>query len=321
MAKLLKYLKKKCKNGFTFLIVPNSSGGKVKSIAIPFSLALVIVSIIVFNTYVFFRYTTQIGDIYRLNHTLKTKEHENAKLKSEQKEVNPTLKRSYKMADELSILKKERTQLLTIWRSIQKKTGRQFSQTSRGSMIRVSPYIMPPSLNDGQLHTSLTQLKSNLTQLKGFIKEESKSQHELLLELQEYEHRLDHTPSIWPVRSLITSLFGFRRHPTLGYYKDHTGVDLQARYGTKVMAAADGTVSYAGYRGGYGYAVIIDHGYGYQTLYGHNSKLLVSVGQTIKKGQTISLSGNSGTSSGPHLHYEVRVNNNPVNPTAYLLRN
>jgi murein DD-endopeptidase MepM/ murein hydrolase activator NlpD len=163
------------------------------------------------------------------------------------------------------------------------------------------------------------ELKNNLGQIQGYLTEETTTQNELLDELLVYERKLDHTPSIWPVSTtFITSLFGYRFHPILGYYKEHTGVDLQAVMGSKVKAAAEGVVKYAGYMGGYGYAVIIDHGYGYETLYAHNSRILVAIGQAVKKGQVISLSGSTGESTGPHLHYEVHINGQPVNPVSFF---
>jgi murein DD-endopeptidase MepM/ murein hydrolase activator NlpD len=126
-------------------------------------------------------------------------------------------------------------------------------------------------------------------------------------------------PSKWPVVCHnITSWFGNRFHPKFHRYLEHTGVDIGVTYGSKVYAAGDGIVTFAGRRGGYGNAVMINHGYGYQTLYGHNSKIVVKVGSKVKKGDLICYSGNSGTSTGPHLHYEVLVEDKPVNPALFL---
>lgn len=317
MGRLMKSIKKRFGKGFTFLIVPNT-GGAVKSYAIPFSLALLIIAIIGFNVYIFVGYTTQIGQIAHFRAEIKSQDKKISNLLTEQREVRPTLKKSYQMAEELSKLKKERARILSTWRNVLQKGGRS-TTTSRGMIIHNTSYTITPrpQADKGQ-KTDLANLQSNLNQVDGFIKEESQAQQQLWEDLLAYERRLDHTPSIWPVRSFITSLFGNRLHPTLGYYKEHTGIDLQARYGSRVAAAADGRVAFSGYKSGYGYTIILNHEYGYQTLYGHNSKLLVRAGQTIKKGQIISLSGNSGTSTGPHLHYEVHVKNHPVNPSSFL---
>lgn len=119
---------------------------------------------------------------------------------------------------------------------------------------------------------------------------------------------------ILPVRGRITSRFGYRVHPITHVYKLHTGVDISVPIGTPVHAAADGVVIKAGWEGAYGYAVIIDHGGGVQTLYGHCSSLLCRAGQVMKRGQVIALSGSTGYSTGPHCHFEKRVNGSPVNP-------
>ena len=123
---------------------------------------------------------------------------------------------------------------------------------------------------------------------------------------------------IWPAEGAITSPFGWRTHPIFGTQRLHTGIDIGADYGDSVLAADGGVVIHSDWMGGYGNAVIIDHGNGISTLYAHNSQLLVSEGQTVSKGQTISRVGSTGYSTGPHLHFEVRQNGTPVNPLNFL---
>jgi murein DD-endopeptidase MepM/ murein hydrolase activator NlpD len=124
----------------------------------------------------------------------------------------------------------------------------------------------------------------------------------------------------WPLPSDYTvhSKFGWRRHPVYGDYRMHTGVDIGGPYGAAIVAANSGTVIFSGYGSGYGYYIIIDHGGGYSTLYGHSSKLLVSKGTYVQKGQTIALVGSTGVATGPHLHFEVRINGDPVDPMNYF---
>lgn len=124
----------------------------------------------------------------------------------------------------------------------------------------------------------------------------------------------------WPAPSYtyISSEFGYRVHPVYGTKKYHSGMDMAAPGGSPILAAANGTVKFAGWNGGYGNCVIIDHGGGIQTLYGHSSKLLVSVGQTVSRGEKIALVGTTGTSTGNHLHFEVLNNGAATDPRPYL---
>ncbi|KAF3891208.1 peptidoglycan DD-metalloendopeptidase family protein [Tolypothrix bouteillei VB521301] len=122
----------------------------------------------------------------------------------------------------------------------------------------------------------------------------------------------------YPSSAPTSSPFGWRMHPVLGYRRFHAGLDFAASYGSTIRAADSGTVIFAGWYGGYGRAVIINHGNGITTLYGHTSELFVSEGQTVERGQAIAAVGSTGLSTGPHLHFEVRKNGTPVNPMNFL---
>lgn len=122
----------------------------------------------------------------------------------------------------------------------------------------------------------------------------------------------------YPSNGRITSGFGNRRHPILGRNRFHAGVDFGAGHGSTIRAADSGRVIFAGWYGGYGRTVILDHGGGMTTLYAHASRLYVSVGQSVGRGAAIAAVGSTGLSTGPHLHFEVRQNGRPVNPMAYL---
>ncbi len=123
---------------------------------------------------------------------------------------------------------------------------------------------------------------------------------------------------IWPINGEITSPFGWRIHPIFGTARFHSGLDIAGDYGDPICAAASGTVIYAGWISGYGNAVIIDHGGGITTLYGHNEAINVSVGQSVSQGQVIALCGATGDATGPHCHFEVRQDGEPVSPYGYL---
>lgn len=126
------------------------------------------------------------------------------------------------------------------------------------------------------------------------------------------------TPDIWPVSGVVSSHFGFRVSPGGIGSTYHEGLDIASSYGNPVHATANGRITQAGWVNGYGYLVEIDHGNGIKTRYGHNSAILVSVGDQVVQGQTISLIGSTGNSTGPHCHYEVRVNGEAVDPTLFL---
>lgn len=121
-----------------------------------------------------------------------------------------------------------------------------------------------------------------------------------------------------PSDAPISSGFGYRMHPILGYQRFHAGLDFAADYGSPILAADRGVVIFAGWYGGYGNAVIIDHGNGLTTMYAHSQELYVSEGQTVQRGQAIAAVGSTGLSTGPHLHFEVRKDGEPVDPAPYL---
>jgi len=130
--------------------------------------------------------------------------------------------------------------------------------------------------------------------------------------------RANAAPSLWPVEGRVTGSFGERIDPFNGEGAFHRGVDIASTLGQTVIAPADGVVTFADFLGGYGRAIIIDHGHGLSTRYGHLANFAVIAGQQVHRGETIGYVGLSGRSTGPHLHYEVRINDTPVNPRKYL---
>ncbi len=129
-----------------------------------------------------------------------------------------------------------------------------------------------------------------------------------------------YTPSVWPVVGKLESGFGGRRNPFGGSsYEFHSGQDIDAALGDPVVAGASGTVTFVGWQNGYGQLIVIDHGGGLTTRYGHLSHIDVAQGQWVERSQFIGRVGSTGRSTGPHLHYEVRINDEPVNPLQYLL--
>jgi murein DD-endopeptidase MepM/ murein hydrolase activator NlpD len=128
-------------------------------------------------------------------------------------------------------------------------------------------------------------------------------------------------PKAWPLVGPITSGFGYRVLPSTGYLEFHQGIDIGAWYGTPVLATKAGKVVFAGWRPGLGWTVVLEHEMGFTTVYGHNSWYFVDPGDMVQEGQKIALSGDSGRSTGPHLHYEIHLNDVPVDPMIYLTLN
>jgi len=178
-----------------------------------------------------------------------------------------------------------------------------------------------------EIEADLEAHREEYLQLEAWEDEARKVFDEMAAELQrQKEQAAAAVPTIvgtgqfvWPTPScyIVTSYYGSRMHPVYGYERMHTGIDIGAADGAAVVAADDGAVSYAGFMGGYGNCVMIDHGNGYTTLYAHLSTIGVSNGQTVSGGSTIGNVGSTGVSTGPHLHYEIREGGNCINPMGF----
>ena len=165
------------------------------------------------------------------------------------------------------------------------------------------PRLDPAALKD--MDRSLTRLTDRSAQLEEFYRDQSVL--------------LSSTPSIWPVRGYLSATFGNRVDPFTAQKDFHPGIDISTPVGTKVQAPADGIVISTGAQGGYGNAMVIDHGYGIVTRYGHLDSFAVRAGQKVKRGDLIGYVGNTGRSTGPHLHYEVWVRDQAQNPIHFIL--
>jgi murein DD-endopeptidase MepM/ murein hydrolase activator NlpD len=168
--------------------------------------------------------------------------------------------------------------------------------------------------------------QENLSALPGrlsSLETEAARQEASLRELQEYfddqKSLLASTPSLWPTRGWVTSDFGIRLDPYSTERMMHRGLDVATPHGQAVQTPSDGTVVFNGTEGGYGKVLVIDHGYGVKTRYGHLAEIFVRLGDRVTRGQKVAAVGNTGRSTGPHLHYEVRVNGIPENPRKFIL--
>jgi len=166
----------------------------------------------------------------------------------------------------------------------------------------------------GALDNRLNAFHAQALEVEQILQDE----YELLADQKSF---LGALPTRRPAVGYFTSGFGVRKSPYGGRDKMHEGLDIANHIGTTIFATADGTVTFAETKPGYGQTVIVDHGYGLETWYGHTKKILVERGKKVRRGDRIALLGNSGRSTGPHLHYEVRVNGTPVDPLSYILEN
>lgn len=162
-------------------------------------------------------------------------------------------------------------------------------------------------------------LSGKLDKLSAEATRQEQSLQELQAYFQDQKSLLASIPSVWPARGWVTSDFGQRLDPYTAERVMHQGLDIAAPHGKEVQAPSDGTVVFAGLEGGYGNVLVIDHGYGIKTRYGHLSQILVKAGERVERGQDVAMIGNTGRSTGPHLHYEVRVNGVPQNPRKFIL--
>lgn len=191
---------------------------------------------------------------------------------------------------------------------------RRLSERSMLMAVEESQDVVSMQVTIPQTFRELADLREQVLARMERIEPEQRSNP---ADLEKQLRLLAAAPSSWPIAvRRISSKFGYR---TLrGELEFHKGIDIPVWYGTKVMATKDGVVTAAGWQSGYGWTVELEHEMGFTTIYGHNSQLLVSKGDEVKAGEVIALSGSSGRSTGPHLHYEIRLNDTPVDPLKYL---
>ena len=182
------------------------------------------------------------------------------------------------------------------------------------------PALVDPEYTIEEAHKKLVRLMHrSLDNLKTEIVVQTQEKADLCDFLENQKSMFACTPSIWPTKGWISSRFGYRISPFTNEKEFHNGLDISARMGSPIIAPADGVVSSVGKDYGFGTLITISHGYGLKTKYAHLSKVLVKNGQAVKRGQKIALMGNTGRSTGPHLHYEVHLKGVPVNPLHYIL--
>lgn len=304
------------KYSFIFL---GSSGATVRQLNFSFK-NLIVIGICLLFGFIAFGYGAI--DYFSLHLQAQKNEALSVKLAQQTEEVVLQRKQIQKFAQEMNTFKEKLVQLeqfednIRIIANIDKPNNGDGLFGIGGS----TPGDLNPDIELNQRHQGLIK---NMHQQMGHLNHATSVQQKdfeyLFGKLEAQKNRLAHTPTIRPVRGWVTSRFGYRQSPFTGKREFHKGLDIANRKGTPIVATADGVVTFEGKKGLLGKMVKISHGHGIVTRYAHLDKTKVKKGERVKRGDVIAHMGNSGRSTGPHLHYEVRLNGVPVNPTTYIL--
>lgn len=306
----------------SFVILSNS-GAPVKQICTSkAAIRLLGVMLIAFLTFVGYI----IYDYYNLKETTAHLENREVYIASQLEEIHHQRRQIQEFAKEINALKTKLIALNGFEKKIRIIANIEKTNTSE-NMFGIggsAPEDLDPRIPLKDKHNSLMRdMHEQIKQLNDASVNQQQEFESLLKSLEDQQNLLASTPAIRPVsrsvKSWITSRFGYRKSPFTGRREFHRGFDISSRKGTPILATADGVVTYAGKKGLLGTTVIIDHGHGIVTRYGHCSKTLKKRGDRVKRWEPIALMGNTGRSTGPHVHYEVRLNGIPVNPEKYIL--
>lgn len=191
--------------------------------------------------------------------------------------------------------------------------SRSFSRLTEVSATETNETLSPDEL----LLSEIESLISN-DEISQIITEQTDAYTELVSKMASQISYLESRPDFYPTSGTYSSPFGYRRDPITGRSKLHNGIDISNKVGTAIFAAGTGIVTYSGYDGNFGNVLIIDHGYGYESVYAHCKTLLYSPGDEVTKGEQVATMGTSGRTTGPHLHFEIRYNETPINPLKFI---
>ena len=306
----------------SFVILSNSGSSAKQICASKTSIRLV--SVFLVACLMFFGYV--IYDYFQLKETTVHLKNRAIHLTSELGEIQNQRKQIQEFANEINSLKNKLVALNNFETKIRiianiEKTGESSNIFGVGGSV---PEDLDARLPLMEKHNSLIRdMHEQINELNSASIHQQDEFESLLKSLEDQHNLLASTPAIRPIsngeKSWVTSKFGFRQSPFTGQREFHQGYDISTREGTPIMATADGVVIYAGRKGLLGSTIIIDHGHGMVTRYGHCQKFLKKRGEKVKRWEPIALVGNTGRSTGPHVHYEVRLNGIPVNPFKYIL--
>lgn len=313
----LKHIENKQGSNFTFMIIPNSSERIIQftlaqwlSKGLALALGLVVLASALFSSGYFLarhRLLEARKEISRLEEENKSKSLQIADLK------NYAVKVDEKLAD----LDKIQDQVLDMV-GLDKNIENRKSIAGGGSLHNYPLSSFAISRGDLAGSFSSQGYEEEIGFLTELIDREKENMKKLISDVEKQLEYIEALPNLLPNEGRISSPFGYRISPTGRRREFHNGIDIANKSGSPIRAAGSGVVTFSGYNGGYGRVVIISHGYGYTSIYAHNKQNLVTVGDKVEKGQLIGEIGSTGRSTGPHVHFEVRLDNEPIDPLSLV---
>ncbi len=335
----LKYLMDKLREDITFVVVPGAEG-QVKKLRLPKyiihgALALLLISTVTINSalvYYFVHNRSVSIENKQLSDEMADHKDRIARLEelnSSQAQLNDDMKAQAQRVAEvyesrLTELESLETQAITLIAklnedndvSVHIPVSRSFDRLLEAEASEAANYDMQPTEDNDELDQLLALIEDNEISI---LMEQQLDEYSFVID--EVENTLDFLickPDLKPADGTITSGFGIRRDPVTGRTSMHKGVDIANTRGTPIHAAGSGVVTFSGYNGSYGKIIIISHGYDYKTVYAHNNKNLVSVGDHVDKGQVIGEIGSTGKSTGPHVHFEIHFEGTQIDPVSVI---
>jgi len=304
---------KKDKKIFTVIIVPHADDSvfSFRISVFPLQiLCLCLVGIMVFSFTVLSNYRGAEAKLIRLAEV----EIENNTLKEDMDRLTLETEEIKLQLLQVSALSKEIAEIAEI------SDTAVFLQSSEESLLYDSRYGEVRLLSSRDGVDVLDRVNMNISLLRESIPQQKEELTQLKDDIKEHQKELAHLPSIWPTKGRISSVFGPRRSPISGRLEMHNGLDIAAPRGTPIYATANGKITEAGYNGGYGNVITIDHGYSYKTRYAHLSSFAIEKGDQMQKGDIIGYMGSTGRSTSSHLHYEVLKDGVAINPRDFLTK-
>ena len=302
--------KKVDKRAYTFMLVPHR-GDKTYSYSLPIKTVKKLGAVLATVCFVFAAF--QVYNIYIVNKA----QSEQAELIELRENKEAQEEKVRKLAQITESLQEEMLKVNQLENDVRRSLGTDETTVSRSGVNRELPGNAVTRLRTMD-NLSVEDITERTMQLTGAAKDKQAVLSTLNNRVVERNNIRAATPSIWPASGDVTSRFGPRRSPNGMGSSFHKGIDIASSYGTPIYATARGRVEVASWYYGYGLYILIDHGYGIKTAYGHNSSLAVSVGQSVEKGQVIAYMGNTGVSTGIHVHYEVIKNGTQIDPANFL---